>query len=373
MRDRGTDVTLVAHDVGGIGGMERVLAELVRALLVDGRRVTVIARACRIDPAPGLTVVRVGTPARPFALAYPLFLLLGTLAVARHRRGLVHVTGAIVLNRVDVASVHLYHRGLARRAPSVRSDGRSLPYRLNAWVSAVMSRAAERVYRRARVVTAVSAGLAAEMREDPLGAALDVRVVHNGVDVTEFGPDAARRRATRDRLGVDGPVAVFVGGEWERKGLERAIRAVGAAGWTLLVAGPGDQDRYERVAAQAGADVRWLGRRDDVADLLRAGDAFLLPTAYETFSLVTYEAAATGLPLLAGRVSGIEDILVEGVNGWFTGDDHEAIAARLRELAEDPARRARMGAAAQDAVAAFTWARMASGYAALYDELARSA
>ena len=81
-------VTLVAHEVGSMGGMERQLAELVTGLLQRGHTVTVLARVCAIAPHPGLRWHHVPGPARPFALAYPWFFLAGSFLVRRHRRGI---------------------------------------------------------------------------------------------------------------------------------------------------------------------------------------------------------------------------------------------------------------------------------------------
>src|SRR5438445_10564531 len=87
-------VTIVAHDVGTSGGMERQLGELVTGLLERGHRVTVVARRCELPPHTHLRWIRVRGPARPFALAYPWFFLIGSLLVWRRRQGLLHPTGA---------------------------------------------------------------------------------------------------------------------------------------------------------------------------------------------------------------------------------------------------------------------------------------
>ena len=85
---------------------------------------------------------------------------------------------------------------------------------------------------------------------------------------------------------------------------------------------------YEELAESYGvADrVEFVGATDDVASWYRRGRRFLLPTAYETFSLVTYEAAACGLPLLVTKVNGVEDLLRDGENGWFIERDAADIA-----------------------------------------------
>jgi UDP-glucose:(heptosyl)LPS alpha-1,3-glucosyltransferase len=140
------------------------------------------------------------------------------------------------------------------------------------------------------------------------------------------------------------------------------------------VVGDGHRPPYEKLAASTGAAerVRFIAPTDDIVPLYQAADAFLLPSAYETFSLVTHEAAACGLPLLATKVSGVDDLLEDGVNGWFVTRDADDIASRLAALASAPARRAAMGAAARNATARYSWEVMADSYADLYMDIRRA-
>jgi glycosyltransferase involved in cell wall biosynthesis len=115
--------------------------------------------------------------------------------------------------------------------------------------------------------------------------------------------------------------------------------------------------------------VRFAGPLHDIAPVYRAADAFLLPTAYETFSLVTYEAAASGLPLLVPRVSGVEDLLEHDRNGWFVPREGAGIAGWLNTLADEPELRERFGHAAREASLRFSWGAMVDAYVALYEEL----
>lgn len=367
-------VTLVAHEVGTPGGMERQLAELAGGLLDRGYEVTVVARSCELPEHPRLRVVRVRGPRRPFSLWYAWFFALGSLAVRRHRAGLVHTTGAIVVNRAEVSTVHFCHRAFRARAGVGRASRRSTGYRLNAWVVGVMARVAERYCYRPRItrrLVAVSEGVSGELKE--FFPRAEVSVIPNGVDPEAFAPDAAGREETRASLGLDGGelVSLFVGGDWERKGLRQAIEGVARAGrWHLVVVGEGDVERYRAMAADAGAPerVHFRGSSPDPAPYYAAADGFLLPTAYETFSLVTFEAAASGLPLLVPRVSGVEDILVDDRNGWFIDRDGEMIANRLEALEDERLRRA-MGAAARQDSARFTWERAVEAYDGLYREM----
>ena len=245
-----------------------------------------------------------------------------------------------------------------------RARSHSPLYRLNAWVVAGLSTLAERYCYRpgvTRRLVAVSGGVARELRELFPSMAGSVGVVHNGVDSSVFAPDPRSRSLLRERWGVsEGELVVlFVGGDWERKGVRYAIEGVaGAPGWHLVVVGGGDEDRYRMLAEGAGASerVHFEGPADQTAPYYACADAFLLPTEYEAFSLVTLEAAASGLPLLVPRVNGMDEILVEGRNGWFIDRDGDMIATRLEALRRDEELRVGMGQRAREDSAGFTFA-----------------
>lgn len=370
--------TIVAHDVGTPGGMERQLGELCGGLLARGYQVVVIARRCELAPHPRLRWIRVRVPRRPFSLAYAAFFAAGSLAVRRHRTGVLHTTGAVVFNRADVSTVHFCHHGFSAAGGAPQTARPSWGHRLNAAAAAWMSRTAERFcFRRGRTrrLVAVSGGVARELERflpDQRGA---VAVIPNGVDRARFAPGRDARAAARERLGLAAGdlVALFVGGDWERKGLRFAIEGVADAdGWHLVVVGRGDEARHRAHARRHGAGerVHFAGTTSEPAGYYAAADAFLLPTAYEAFPLVSLEAAAAGLPLLAARVSGVEELVDDGRNGWFVTRDASAIAQRLRMLREDPALRRRLGAAARADSARYTWERAVDAYVELYATLA---
>jgi hypothetical protein len=187
-------------------------------------------------------------------------MLAGSLALWRRRRGVFQVTGAIVLNRVDVIAIHYCHQvGVSTASRPTRL------FRAHIKLAAVLKRAGERVcFRRnhAASFVCVSDGVAEEMREHFPQLADRVLTIHNGVDTATFerGSRADEARAMRDALGIaeDQLVAAFVGSEWERKGLGPLIKALAAArGWDLLVAGG-----RRRAALQANGRRRgrWGGR-----------------------------------------------------------------------------------------------------------------
>jgi UDP-glucose:(heptosyl)LPS alpha-1,3-glucosyltransferase len=368
-------VTIVAHDVGSVGGMERQLAELAVGLRLLGHDVTVIARKCVLPADSGVSFHRVRAPGRPFLLAYPWFLLAGSLALRRAGRGVVQSTGPLVLNRVDTVAVHYCH--CAYRAEPERA-GRA--YALYDWAVGVLERGSEalgvRRNRSARFVC-VSDGVAEEVRGCFPAVATHVVTIHNGVDVDEFSPGAGAEEgaALSAELGIEqgGLLAAFVGGDWERKGLRPAIEALALApGWHLAIAGRGQQQAFAELAASLGVQgrVHWLGVREDVRPLYAVADAFVLPSRYETFSLVTFEAAASGLPVIAADVNGVRELIRSGENGYLVEPAAEPIAARLQELGADKALRSRLGAAAREAALSFGWERMVRSHHELFEALA---
>jgi len=372
------DVTVVAHDVGAVRGMERQLSGLLLGLIGKGHRVRLIARTCELPPGSGVEFHRVRGPGRPFLLAYPWFLLAGTLAVRRRRRGVVQATGAIVLNRVDVVAVHYCHR-VGVPTPS-RS---SWVYRLHARLAGALKRAGESLClraARAAAIVCVSDGVAEEMRAHYPWLGERVLTIRNGIDTDAFAPAAHRAQAAALRsslaLGEHELVAAFVAGEWGRKGLAPLLRALALAdGWALVVAGGGDERAYRALADSLGvaARVRWLGVTDQVQLVYALADAFVLPTSYETFSLVTFEAAASGLPVLVTPVNGVRELIEDGRNGMLIERDPEAIAQRLRLLGGDPGLRARLGSAARQSALAFGLERMVAEHHRLYQRLAARA
>ncbi len=370
------DVTIVAHHVGRVGGMERVLAKLALGLRERGHHVTVIAHACELPASAGVVFHRVRGPSRPFLIGYPWFMLFGSLAVWRRRRGVVQATGAIVANRVDVIAVHYCHQvGVVTPSRSTRL------YRTHVRAMGLLSRLGERACFRANRgarFLCVSEGVADEIREHYPELSERVLTIHNGVDTDTFAPGRHREQAQAMRAAagiVEGRlVAAFVGSEWERKGLGAAIEALAKAPeWDLVVAGAGDQAHYQQLADSlgVGAAVHWLGVVRDVQTVYELADGFVLPSSYETFSLVTFEAAASGLAIIACPVNGVRELIEDGSNGFLIGQDPAEIAERLCQLAGDPVLRARLGEAARQSALQFSWERMISEHEELYARLAR--
>jgi glycosyltransferase involved in cell wall biosynthesis len=182
---------------------------------------------------------------------------------------------------------------------------------------------------------------------------IDVGVVPTPIDTARFRPDAAAREEVRraEDVGRHETVALFVGRDWELKGLSVAIQALaeeaqlGPGRTRLWVLGAGNVGKYEAVAAQAGvaSRVRFLGFRDDVERFYQAADMLVLPTMCEMFGRAAYEAAACGLPVIGTLVDGISELVGDGESGLLVKRDARSVGRALARLAADPELRGRLG------------------------------
>ena len=114
--------------------------------------------------------------------------------------------------------------------------------------------------------------------------------------------------------------------------------------------------------------------RRDVPEVLRALDLLAHAARWEGLPRVFPQAMAAGLPIVATRVAGAPEAIVDGETGWLVEPaDAEALGGRLLELARDPQRARRMGEAGRARVEEFSATRMARDLEALYDRLGRRA
>jgi glycosyltransferase involved in cell wall biosynthesis len=362
-------VTVVAHEIGPFGGMESQLAALVEKMLARGVFVTAIGRRIQLPAHENLCIVTVSGPARPFPIAYLWFFLAGTHAVARYRNGPVYTIGAIVLNRVDARKVPFCHAAWAQNPEKrSRASRESLAYRLNAWLSAALSRAAERiVYRPSRSgsLVAMSSGGAAEL-DELFPAMRFAQVIPNGVDGVRFAPDDDARGAVRRQLSFseDELVCAFVGGDWRRKGLPVVIEALmHAPRWRLLVAGPGDRAPMLELAAKHGVASRitFAGQVDDPERYLAASDALAMPSRYEPWGNAVLEACASELPAVVAPAQGVNDFIESGVTGLVVEAVPANVAAALIEL-EDADLRRSLGVAARERAHTYSYDAVAESY-----------
>jgi phosphatidylinositol alpha-1,6-mannosyltransferase len=224
-----------------------------------------------------------------------------------------------------------------------------------------------RVLDGAEVIVSAGAYPAAEGRRAAPAITAHVVEVPPGVDTTALTPmKAPERRAARVEQGLPshGPLVVSLSRLVPRKGMDVLIEAANRLApsypdLTLVIAGEGrERGRIERLAARSPLEVKVLGRvsDEDRAALLGAADVFVMACRnrwfgleQEGFGIVFLEAAAAGVPQVAGASGGAHEAVLHGVTGLVVDhpDDPGEVAEAVRGLLADPVRRRRMGRAAR--------------------------
>jgi phosphatidylinositol alpha-1,6-mannosyltransferase len=344
------------------GGIQSYLWELWRRLPPEN--VTVLTTAY-----PGAAEWDAEQPFRILRTASKVFL--PTPRLVRHIDELADDVGAalVVLDPalpLGFVGPHLRHPyGLVLHGAEVTVPGRLPVSRL----------ALRRVLRGARVVICAGGYPLAEA-ERAAGRTLPATNVPPGVDIERFHPLSPEDRSdTRRRFGLptETPVVLGISRLVPRKGFDTLLRACGqlsSHGHDLVVAIAGqgrDRDRLERIATDVGAPAHFLGRvaENTVPALYGASDVFAMlcrnrwaGLEQEGFGIVFLEAAASGVPQVAGASGGATEAVADGESGFVVDppDDVDGVARALTTLLDDDAARARMASTARErAVAHFSY------------------
>jgi phosphatidylinositol alpha-1,6-mannosyltransferase len=189
--------------------------------------------------------------------------------------------------------------------------------------------------------------------------------VHPGVDTERFCPLTENQKlAARDKFGIarDAELIVGLSRLVPRKGFDIAIAAAARLARSrprleLVIAGAGrDEGRLARLARDRGAPVRFLGRVpfEDLPQLYGCADVFTmlcrnrwLGLEQEGFGIVFLEAAACGVPQIAGRSGGAAEAVDDGVTGVVVDDPDniDQVAAAFAEMLDNSSARSAMGVA----------------------------
>ncbi|MEO5800258.1 MAG: N-acetyl-alpha-D-glucosaminyl L-malate synthase BshA [Gemmatimonadales bacterium] len=224
-------------------------------------------------------------------------------------------------------------------------------------------------------VTAVSAFLRDETYRAFGCVSCDLAVIPNFVNLAEYNPDALTKGSVLAPAGHK--VLSHISNFREVKRVKDVVRIFArvrrAIPSTLVMVGDGPERLdAEREARELGVadDVRFLGRLDTVAPILAATDLFLLPSQTESFGLAALEAMACGAPVLASRIGGLPEVVVDGVNGILEPPGSvEAMARRAIDLLKDRNRHETMREAAVARAAEFSADVVVPQYEAFYHQV----
>ncbi len=178
-------------------------------------------------------------------------------------------------------------------------------------------------------------------------------LIPNGVDITRFSPSGNETKIPEEERSQ---VVVCVARICYQKGIDVLLQAwrlvqSEAPGARLIIVGTGPiQNQLEHMAQALGVarSVEFAGVRDDVPAQFRRGAVAVLPSRFEGMPNTILEAMACGVPCVATRVSGSEDIIQHGVNGLLVeSEDYQGLAEALLTLLRDPVKTSQCGQAAR--------------------------
>jgi glycosyltransferase involved in cell wall biosynthesis len=205
-------------------------------------------------------------------------------------------------------------------------------------------------------------------------------VVHNGIDTRRFTPDVGRPLRRELDLQDSDLLIGAVGNVRTSKAYDVLLEAASILlqrepSARVVVAGQTNGVLYEQLREQhsqlgLGERFRFLGLCDDIPAIMRSLDIYVSSSSAEGFSLTTVEAMACGVPVVATRSGGPEEIITDGVNGVLVRPNApEALADAIGSLARDPARRRVLSAAGLARVRErFTVEAMLNKYESIYDQ-----
>ena len=260
-------------------------------------------------------------------------------------------------------------------------------YALSSWCEKVALEGADRII-------AVSRAMADDLHACyPAIPPERISVIHNGVNVDTWSPDAATDVLVAHGIDPDRPIVLFVGRITRQKGLSAllgAARSIDARAQLVICAGAPDSaaiaHEVETLMAGAAERAGGLVRIDtmldpaSVAQLQSHATVFVCPSIYEPFGLVNVEAMACGAAVVASAVGGIPEIVVDGETGILVpvelADDGQprdarafsaALADAINALVADPERARALGRAGRRRVEEhFSWPAIARQTLATY-------
>lgn len=225
-------------------------------------------------------------------------------------------------------------------------------------------------------VTAVSAYLREETYRAFGCGGCDVRVIPNFISTTDYHPatDDSYRRGLAPK---NHRVLVHISNFRPVKRLLDVVRIFAgvrqALPATLVLVGDGpdrDPAEHEVDALRLRKDVRFLGKVENVGDVLRGSDLLLLPSATESFGLAALEAMACGVPVIASAAGGLPEVVKDGEGGLLAPvGDVAGMTERAVRLLKDPAEYGRMQRSAAARALQFSADRVVPRYEAVYEEV----
>jgi len=301
-----------------------------------------------------------------------------------------HLAGCLAKQLTGASLVLTTHSLEPHRPWKVEQLGSA--YQASSWIERT-------AYENADGVIAVSGA----MREDVhslYGVPYDrVRIVHNGIDLSEYTPTPNRAVLAKYRIDPEKPFVLFVGRITRQKGiihLVDAVKYIRPGVQVVLCAGAPDtkeigremEERVEQARRDAAVPINWIPQmlpREEIIPLYTHASVFVCPSVYEPFGIINLEAMACETAVVASAVGGIKEVVIPGETGLLVSFEAASpmnfepkdparfvhdLAAGVNQLLDDPERRRKMGLQSRDRVEQhFSWSSIARRTLDFYSDL----
>jgi glycosyltransferase involved in cell wall biosynthesis len=298
-------------------------------------------------------------------------------------RALIRLAGLVRRWRPDVVHSHMVHANLMARALRLIAPVPALVSTIhNIYEGGRLRMAAYRLTNRlVDHMTIVSQAAFDRFAAEKIVPAEILRVVPNGVAIARFrGLPPGTRAAVRRSLGLEDQFVWLAVGRFEiAKDYPNMLRAFAAVQEqepraVLVLIGRGSlQAETEALVRELGvAGVRFAGVRSDVPEVMSAADAYVMSSAWEGMPMVLLEAAAAGLPIVATKVGGNQEVVLHEESGFLVPpSDHQALASAMLRLTRMPeSERLGMGERGREHIREhYDLARVAERWEGLYREV----
>lgn len=204
----------------------------------------------------------------------------------------------------------------------------------------------------------------------------EIGVIYNGIDVSEFEPNLDSTIDDEDSTNDNEIRVVCVSRLIERKGINYLIEAIEKLKdkqIQLILVGEGKQEDtlkklVDDLKISDKVDFKGYVDHDQIAEIYRNSDIFVLPSLNEGMSNALLEALAAGLPVIVTDTGGTSELL-DGNGVLIPMADSDAIAEAIRGFVDEPEERRQMGLKSREIAEGMSWMRVGEEYLRLYEEL----
>lgn len=359
-------LALVVPEVHKHGGTEKYIAYLIEDIS-ENNEITLFAVKCEeldVDTIKRITFFKIPGFLRPVMFAHFWFFCISSVIVGIMR--IIKQFDLIVAHGpdtgwADVITAHYCHRErlMLVKEGKIIIQAKTLYDKIRKFYYFLYYRYAslfERLFytmKNVKKLIAVSDGIKELFIKYKLVDEDKIIVVPSSIDLELFNTEhrTEYRGEIRKKYGIseNEKILIFVArGEWNRKGLPLlfdALNLLDSKAKLLVVGGKESVELYENMAKEKKVKekVIFTGFSSEVWKYYPAGDIFVYPSFFEAFALVILEAAASGLPLVSSKISGTEEFILDGQNGFFIRHNASDIAEKINLLLNNDELRERMG------------------------------